>query len=306
MTDQKTQYVDDINMLYSLCLEYYQNGQYSKFLRYIFVITDENHIESILLLADYFIKVKQSDEAIYYWKKSINLGSILGIARLGRYYELNKQFVDAISIYRLGVIKGDTTSMVQLGLIYYDKLKNYDHAFEVWSLGASKDDLVCIYNMGFCYQIKNDIESSIGCWIRSGNMGHKDSIIKVLEYYLKNNNMERCIYWLSKLDEKDKLIQNIYEYLNVKNTAEPTKDFLEILSNLKEEDLKDIPLYLKIIIRLLKQNLERVFFHCEYKPNGGGYNEVKNEYLKTLLEAKSTKLKEKVEDVIIYKRRYSI
>lgn len=300
--------LNDVNKVYTLCLKFLESKQYSNFLRYIFNNIDKNHVESILLLVDYFSCVKQFDEAIYYWKKGIDLGSNKCIIGLGKYYTSQNKLDDAISIYRIGVAKNDVSSIVLLGCLYYDQIKDYDNAFEIWSLGIPMENPSCLHNIGLCYEIKNDIQNALDCWIRSGNMGLKNSIKKLSLHYNEKNNTERYIYWLNKLDEKDKLIKSICTYLNINENIEVTKDFLEVLSNLKEKDFKDIPLYLRVIIRLLTQKLERILVHCEYKPNGCGYNEVKNEYLKVLSIREPTDKvkdgKELTERVI--KRRNSI
>ena len=294
--------INDVNEIYTFCAYYYHKRFYSKFLKYIFYNIDKDNTYSMLLLAEYFIEFKQDEEAINYYKKAIDLGNDIAIHNLAQYYKNNKDIDKALEIYSIGLARNDQKSIMSLGLIKYEDEK-YESALELFSsLNSDYYYILSQFNKGWCYiKLNNDV-AAIRCWSEVGELGYEGAIKCLINHYNTNYNRERLIYWLSKdKSMKSELIIKIKEHLTSTEEIEASKDFLNVLSQLEENDFNDLPLYLRVLIRSLKVNLNDLKIHCEYRHKGTKFQDIQSEYLKKLAKREPIKnevIEENKEDAI--------
>ena len=61
-----------------------------------------------------------------------------------------------------------------------------------------------------------------------------------------------------------------------------------MLSNIDGDQFKECPLYIKIILKLLKQKSDELFLHLKYSPGSDGYNKCKTEFFGILAKNETT------------------
>ncbi len=120
-----------------------------------------------------FVKIQDTNKAIQYIKKAIDLGNILGYDALGMIYRDKNDISTAKYYYNLGCEKGEYTSCNNIGWLYKNE-KDYKNAKKYLELACSKNN--------------KDVDSKIrGC----GNLGEMyqkglgvlHSYQKAVEYY---------------------------------------------------------------------------------------------------------------------------
>lgn len=125
------------------------------------------------LIKEAFVKIQDTDKAIKYIKKAIDLGNILGYEVLGMIYRDKNDISAAKYYYNLGCEKGEYTSCNNIGWLYKNE-KDYKNAKKYLELACSKNN--------------KDVDSKIRSCGNLGDMYQKGlgvlhSYQKAVEYY---------------------------------------------------------------------------------------------------------------------------
>ncbi|WP_044419204.1 tetratricopeptide repeat protein [Halarcobacter anaerophilus] len=129
-------------------------------------------------------QLKEYNEAIKWCKNAIELGSSDAFFRLGKVYELNKNFDDAISFYKksFNETKNDMAAN-NLGLIYSLELKDFNNA-EKWFKNAIKEGSELSYkNFSIFYHddLKDNIKASAYAIAVIDTKYSKSSVLRLLK-----------------------------------------------------------------------------------------------------------------------------
>ena len=221
-------------------------------------IKDANYIRYILGLGEIYERINNINEA----KKNISLG-----IRESKKTKYNSSFL-CYFISNRGKIyfKEKKYKQAILDLIgsLYSIEKNSDHS------NYSEN---CYY-LGECYYALNQEKNAIKYFIKVDSIFKNKNYIslltipcynKIIDYYKKNNDYNKVIYFSEQFIKADKLLDGNYKYISEKITKK--YDIKKIISSKEEaiSELNSSQLHLLIIALIL--SIIVIIFFIKYKNN---------------------------------------
>ena len=174
---QKAYELGDETSGYNLALILIKEGRDDEAVPYLTSGVGNNHIPSIKLLANLYIK----GEVL---SKDLNIA----LALLKKVYEL-----------------GELSVVSSLGKVCY-QLKNYEEAFTYFSLGAQNKDLDSLYYLGLCYAnglgIKQDFAKAKFYYEQGANLNEPRCLYNLSLYYRNGVGVEQNIVLADNLLEQ--------------------------------------------------------------------------------------------------------
>ncbi|QKF81475.1 tetratricopeptide repeat protein [Halarcobacter ebronensis] len=128
-------------------------------------------------------QLKQYKEAIKWCEDAINMGSKDALFRLGKVYELNKDYNKSLTYYKKSFEDtSDLMALSNLGSVYYDN-KDYENAEIYFKKAIEKGNLESYQNIASFYHngLKDDIKASAYAIAVINTKYTKSSVLRLLK-----------------------------------------------------------------------------------------------------------------------------
>ncbi|MCI5166279.1 MAG: sel1 repeat family protein [Candidatus Electrothrix sp. GM3_4] len=185
----------------------FETKKYQVSIRHLKQITSHNlgNIDHVIGLN--YSEMKQFDNALKYYLRAIEKGSVDATFNLGLLYgsEL-KNFDKAVTYYQMAVDMGDAHAMFNLANLYADELKNNDKAIICYQMAIDKGITHAIFNLGLLYQDEmKDFDKAITCYQQAVSTGHVGAMINLgLLYESELKDFDKAItYYKMAMDIGD-------------------------------------------------------------------------------------------------------
>ena len=153
---------------YNLALILIKEGQVGEAVPYLTTGVGSDHIPSIKLLANLYIKgdvlAKDLNIALALLKKVYELGELEVVTSLGKVCYQLKNYDEAFKFFSLGVQNKDPDSFYYLGLCYANGLgtkQDFQKARFYYEQGANLNEPRCLYNLSLYYRNGIGVEQNI-------------------------------------------------------------------------------------------------------------------------------------------------
>ena len=126
----------------------------------------------------------------------------------------NKQYEEAIALYRLCAEEGDSEALNKMGGMYVMGLgveANPQKAFELFTEAAEKGNLKALCNLGLLYEdgngVQKDILKAIECYTEAAKLGETEAMKRLGVIYLFGTDgiaqdTDKAIEWFVKATEQ--------------------------------------------------------------------------------------------------------
>ena len=157
---------------------------------------------------EYYNK-KEYIEAVKWFNKAAEQGSLMAHTYLGIYYSAIQDYVNAVEHYKKAAEKGETSALINLGKCYYNGHgveRNYSEAFKLFSKAAEMGFDEAERLLGECYLHGNgavkDIGMAIKCYTGPSERGD----------VLAQSSLGICFYLRQNYSDAAKWFQKAAEY----------------------------------------------------------------------------------------------
>ena len=158
---------DDVSG-YNLALIHIKEGYPERSISYLTSGVSNDHIPSIKLLANLYIKgesvTKDLDIALALLKKVYDLGETSVISSLGKVCYQLKKYEEAFKYFAIGSQNKDLDSIYYLGLCYANGLgtkQDFQKARFYYEQGANLNEPRCLYNLSLYYRNGVGVEQNL-------------------------------------------------------------------------------------------------------------------------------------------------
>lgn len=185
-----------------------------------------NDIECIYF--GWFFKImRKYDLTEKYYLMAIENGNHIAMFNLGYYYhhelpKLNSELAE--KYYLMSMENGNNRAANQLGH-YYGDMKNYELMEKYYLMAIDGDE-------------RSEIATT-----------------ELELYYKKINNVKSLLKLYYKLNDKNKIISTISKLLK-ETSNEYTEDITDILLNIDLSDIKDCPIHITLLQKLLREKID--------------------------------------------------
>ncbi|MGB7401276.1 MAG: tetratricopeptide repeat protein [Arcobacter sp.] len=147
------------------------------------------------------IKVKYTKEDIENYKKLINQGELQGYSCAGIYYMRQGDFKEAINYFNKGKEKGSIESYAQLGSLYSSFLHDDKKAVENYKVAANAGDGKSAHNLGVYYYKNFNYDEAYKWFMKSYETGDMNSLISIGLMYIDEKKYDEAINTFKKVGE---------------------------------------------------------------------------------------------------------
>jgi TPR repeat protein len=148
----------------------------------------------------YYMKVKDYDKAIYWFKRAYEKDKGSDAANnLAYIYEDKEQYDRAISWYKRASASGNKDAALNLALLYKSKLKNYDKAVEWYKKSYEMGNVGGANSLGYlCELTLHDYVCAKEWYGKAAKRGYTKSINNLgILYHEQGDNVRAAAYYLA-------------------------------------------------------------------------------------------------------------
>lgn len=256
--------------------DYYSNKK-------IYVKMEPNYLSAVnkknscamVNLGYYYGEIGKISEMINLYNSAIKLGNPQALNNLGYYYKGIGLFEKAIDCYKLAIQKKNYYAMFNLAC-YYSQIKNFVEMEKYLLMAADLNYPEAIFKLAVYYKSINKYTDMEIYFLKNIKNNHKESLENLVKYYHENKYYEKIMvlyYENNKLEELINFVQEILKLdINLNN------NMLEIIRKLDKSKLGNKSAYLKLIYKLLNNNIDLLYTHFKYLPNSRGYFQAKHDF----------------------------
>jgi len=221
---------------------------------------------------EYYWTIKNdSEKMIMYFKKGIELGYVGSMIGLGRWFEHNNDFVNALHYYQMAAAKNDAFALCSIGVIH-KKCGNIDVAIEFLEKALMMNDVDAAYFLGDIYD-KIDPVISLKYLTIGAEMGDVVALSALIGKLPSN----KLLFLALKVEDKA-MINKMFAHFIHDN--EKITD--EIIGELLNTEDNVLPQFLLAYKQLLANKFDILGHAFKYAPTQSGFEEAKNDYIEVL------------------------
>ena len=263
--------------------------------KYYTMAIKKSNYDAMIELAMYYKKKNDIENAIKCYQMGIEHKVKNAIIDLAEFYSEINDSENTVKYYTIAFEQGNQDAIFELAN-YYNRANDQDNAVKCYTMAIEKDVDNAIENLAEYYRNRKDHENLVYLFHKYGTM---DELVKVLKIYLcqgeEKNNLESYLFRDSDSDsdsdsdnESDDDTVNVPKQNDGAKTESVEKEIpiqmLEIISDLDLSKMKNVPLYLKLLVKTIKSKIDLLQVHYNYIFNGDGFSEAKNEYLSNFVK----------------------
>jgi len=188
-------------------------------------------------------------------------------------YDLMKQYyLDAIEQYKY------SPAMQCLAHYYYHIEQNCGMAKTYLLMSVEQGDKYAINDLAYCYANEDDHDNATKYYMMLIEAGNDNARTNLINLYKNIGNKISLINLYHKLNMKQEFFAELATYLST-NASSLSNELLDALLTYQEDDIDKLAqLSVKMIYRLLKQQVDIMDLHFRYSINGLGFEEAKNDF----------------------------
>ena len=177
----------------------------------------------------------------------------------------------------MAIEKGHSHAMYNMA-IYYDEIeKDYDQMKKYYLMAIEKGDSDAMNNLGFYYgTIEKDYDQMKKYYFMAIEKGNSLAKKNLEKYYQKNNNTMGLLQLYIKINDIDKLLKILINYLNQNTMNEEIN--LILLKYFDNIDVSKLPVIFRILKQSLNTQVDLLEAHFKYTENGLGFNEAREDF----------------------------
>ncbi|AXX93448.1 tetratricopeptide repeat protein [Malaciobacter molluscorum LMG 25693] len=147
------------------------------------------------------IKITYTKEDIKKYKKLIEEGEIQGYSCAGIYYARQGNFDEAINYFNKGKEKGSIESYAQLGSLYSSFLHDYKKAVKNYKVAANAGHGKAAHNLGVYYYKNFKYDEAYKWFMKSYETGDLNSLLSIGLMYIDQKKYNEAIETFKKVGE---------------------------------------------------------------------------------------------------------
>ncbi|PHO16809.1 hypothetical protein CPU12_13730, partial [Malaciobacter molluscorum LMG 25693] len=147
------------------------------------------------------IKITYTKEDIKKYKKLIEEGEIEGYSCAGIYYARQGNFDEAINYFNKGKEKGSIESYAQLGSLYSSFLHDYKKAVKNYKVAANAGHGKAAHNLGVYYYKNFKYDEAYKWFMKSYETGDLNSLLSIGLMYIDQKKYNEAIETFKKVGE---------------------------------------------------------------------------------------------------------
>jgi len=161
----------------------------------------QDHTIAFDLALFYEDTLKDSTNAIYWYKKSYRTGSSRAALNLGQHYESLKKHNDAVEWYKKAYDRSDVKAALSLGLLYKSQ-KQYSLAVEWYKKAYAQGNMDGANGLGYLHDVVLKDEEKGVLWYKKGAQGGNPDAINNLgrTYHAKGDDTKASAYILAMVN----------------------------------------------------------------------------------------------------------
>lgn len=209
----------------------------------------------------------------------------IGIMNNSLIYLTREESINKENILLMAIKYGNIGAMNKLGILY-ENLKNYSLAEKYYMMGIDHDNICCISNIAHLFEKKNDNVNAEKYYLMRFEKGFSINSFNGLErIYKADNSIESLLNFYIKYQTqipRKNIIKEINDIWNSNPDAETNNHFINFLSEFEFKLDDKIPILMRSYSALLKQNIDSLKLHFEYSPEGKGFKDAKEDFIKRI------------------------
>ena len=226
----------------------------------------------------YYRTKKDYKQMKKYFDMAIEKGNTSAMNNLGVHYKrIEKDYKQMKKYYLMAIEKGHSHAMYNMA-IYYDEIeKDYDQMKKYYLMAIEKGDSDAMNNLGFYYgTIEKDYDQMKKYYFMAIEKGNSLAKKNLEKYYQKNNNTMGLLQLYIKINDIDKLLKILINYLNQNTMNEEIN--LILLKYFDNIDVSKLPVIFRILKQSLNTQVDLLEAHFKYTENGLGFNEAREDF----------------------------
>lgn len=145
------------------------------------------------------IKITYTKEDIKKYKELIQEGELQGYSCAGIYYARQGNFKEAINYFNKGKEKGSLEAYAQLGSLYSSFLHDYEKAVKNYKIAANAGHGKSAHNLGVYYYKNFKYKEAYKWFMKSYEMGDINSLISIGLMYIDQKKYDKAINTFKKV-----------------------------------------------------------------------------------------------------------
>lgn len=265
--------------MYNLALYYKKQKDNANTEKYFLLAIEKNDADAMYELAIFY----KDNPELYkqYLLMAVKHNHTNALFKIGCYYNNNNDIYRAVKYWSMSADKGNIDAMISAGNYYY-KINDDDEVFKYYSMACEKGNVEGVKGLGLYYQKKNDTENMIKYYKMAACLGDIECLNVLFQHY--GNDLEAKIMLCNEVENNDKMIEFVIQYLSKKTDQVISPKIYEIIEKLDLTKFKDVPLFIQITVKLLKTKTDALLLHYQYSPQGQGFKEAKEDFYKKDLD----------------------
>ncbi|RXJ91318.1 hypothetical protein CRV00_13915 [Malaciobacter molluscorum] len=154
-------------------------------------LIEEGEIQGYSCAGIYYMRKGNFDEAINYFNKGKEKGSIESYAQLGSLYSsFLHDYKKAVKNYKVAANAGHGKAAHNLGVYYYKNFK-YDEAYKWFMKSYETGDLNSLLSIGLMYEDQKKYDEAIDTFKKVGELGEPEGYRSLGIFFIKNKDRRK-------------------------------------------------------------------------------------------------------------------
>jgi len=250
---------------------------------------DDMTLEELLLVAKSF--AENNNKRYDYYEKAALKNHVDSAYLMAQRYKATSQKSLMEKMYLIAIEQGDTKSLHEL-IDYRIKDGPLNISDPINIKAAESGYEPAFYNIAYNIYTnycnnghKNNLDKMEKYFIESIKKGNQNAMNHLCQYYLRTNNYDSyykiCLSYPDKID-KSQFIKIMDTFMNDKGGKEIPQSCIEILQQIDLTGINNVPTSIRMLKKLITDQLELIDMHFKYAPTGEGYEEAKKDFMKKL------------------------
>jgi len=250
---------------------------------------DDLTLEELLLVAKSF--AENNNKRYDYYEKTALKNHVESAYLMAQRYKATNQKSSMEKMYLIAIDQGDTKSLYEL-IDYRIKEGTLNKSDPINIKAAESGYEPGLYHIAYNIYTnycnnghKNDLDKMEKYFIESIKKGNQNAMNYLCQYYLRTNKYDDyyklCLSYPDKID-KVQFIKTMDTFMNDKGGKEVPESCIEILRQIDLTGINNVPTSIRMLKKLITDQMDLIDMHFEYAPGGDGYKEAKKDFMKKL------------------------
>lgn len=276
--------IDDVECYYVGMYHYIHTSDNCLVKKYFLIAIDQGHVLAMYNLAMFYVKNKEYANAEKYFLMAIDHGDVASMIQLADMYLYKYDYVDAEKYYLMAIAHDSVEAMNKLGKLYMNDIVNTSLGIKYHTMAAEKGMIESTSILAKYYEYKHDYVNAEKYYLLL--IKENCIIFRVKAYFLNTKKdpiglLNFCIENREFIDRLS-IIRIVVEISTRTLDDKQHESFIKFLSSFSFLPQDNLPKLLRSLTNSLQYNIDMMKLHFEYTVNGKGFNEARDDFIKSI------------------------